>query len=185
MVTVTTATGVVRSFELSKYELTFAQWDVCAQYGPCRQVSDEGWGRSDRPVINVSWFDAQQFVAWLSQETGEVYRLPSYAEWVQNCYNDPVDWPFERGGPIPVGSSRERTDCDGRIYIGGGLHSLSLLTFVLTAYGKSGLEIPIATSPVSGSAWLATSPDDPKRRPAGSCLVGQHSPLEPPKEVKV
>ena len=69
------------SFALAKHELTFAQWDVCTEYGPCRSVPDEGWGRGDRPVINVSWNDAQAFVGWLSRETGESYRLPSEAEW--------------------------------------------------------------------------------------------------------
>ena len=43
--------------------------------------ADEGWGRGDRPVINVSWQDAQSYVSWLSRETGEDYRLPSEAEW--------------------------------------------------------------------------------------------------------
>ena len=71
----------VARFELSKYEVTFAQWDVCTEYGDCRWVSDEGWGRGDRPVINVNWHDAQQFLQWLSRETGESYRLPSEAEW--------------------------------------------------------------------------------------------------------
>jgi len=32
-------------------------------------------------VINVSWNDAQQYVAWLSQVTGQPYRLLSEAEW--------------------------------------------------------------------------------------------------------
>ena len=71
----------VASFALSKYELTFAQWDLCTGYGPCPSVADEGWGRGDRPVVNVSWNDAQLFAGWLSRETGESYRLPSEAEW--------------------------------------------------------------------------------------------------------
>ncbi len=32
-------------------------------------------------MINVSWDDAQQYVAWLSRRTGKRYRLPSEAEW--------------------------------------------------------------------------------------------------------
>ena len=71
----------VAPFELSKHEVTFAQWDVCVEYGDCRRVSDEGWGQGERPVINVSWNDAQQYLSWLSRETGETYRLPSEAEW--------------------------------------------------------------------------------------------------------
>ena len=34
-------------------------------------LSDGGWGRGTQPVINVSWDDAQQYVAWLSQMTGK------------------------------------------------------------------------------------------------------------------
>ncbi|MGA8276757.1 MAG: SUMF1/EgtB/PvdO family nonheme iron enzyme [Rhodanobacteraceae bacterium] len=32
------------------------------------------------PVINVSWNDAQAYLAWLSRHTGKPYRLPSEAE---------------------------------------------------------------------------------------------------------
>ena len=71
----------VASFAVARHELTFTQWDVCTEYGPCQWVDDEGWGRGDRPVINVSWDDAQAYVGWLSRETGESYRLPSEAEW--------------------------------------------------------------------------------------------------------
>ena len=80
MVSVPAGRGV-RTFELSKYEVTFAQWDVCTKFGPCRWVSDEGWGRGDRPVVNVSWPDAQTYVEWLSLETHGPYRLPSEEEW--------------------------------------------------------------------------------------------------------
>ena len=43
--------------------------------------ADQGWGRGDRPVINLSWTDAKQYIAWLSKESGQTYRLPSEAEW--------------------------------------------------------------------------------------------------------
>ena len=40
-----------------------------------------GWGRGRRPVINVNWHDAKAYVAWLSEQTGKRYRLPSESEW--------------------------------------------------------------------------------------------------------
>jgi formylglycine-generating enzyme required for sulfatase activity len=42
---------------------------------------DRGWGRGDRPVINVSWDDARAYADWLSDQTGQRYRLPTEAEW--------------------------------------------------------------------------------------------------------
>ncbi len=72
----------VSEFSLSKYEITFDEFDAChADRGCLRKADDEGWGRGRRPVINVTWLDAQQYVAWLSKKTGRKYRLPSEAEW--------------------------------------------------------------------------------------------------------
>ena len=46
-------------FAVSKFEVTFDDWDACVAYGDCDPVDDSGWGRGKRPVINVSWQDAQ------------------------------------------------------------------------------------------------------------------------------
>ena len=73
---------ISRAFTVSKDEVTFAQWDACVSSGGCsHEPDDEGWGRSRRPVVNVSWVDAQRYVAWLSGETGAEYRLLTEAEW--------------------------------------------------------------------------------------------------------
>ena len=70
-------------FAVGVYEVTFAEWDACVNRGGCGGYSpdDEGWGRGSRPVINVSWEDARQYVQWVSRETGEDYRLLTEAEW--------------------------------------------------------------------------------------------------------
>ncbi len=69
-------------FAVGKYEVTFAEWDACVAAGGCsHRPDDEGWGRGTRPVIKVSWEDAQEYVKWLSRETGKPYRLLSEAEW--------------------------------------------------------------------------------------------------------
>ena len=72
-----------RPFALGRYEVTFAEWDACVSAGGCRgyRPGDYGWGRDDRPVVEVSWEDARSYVQWLSRETGARYRLPSEAEW--------------------------------------------------------------------------------------------------------
>ncbi len=71
------------AFAIGIYEVTFEEWDACVRGGGCGDYrpSDEGWGRGRRPVTNVSWEDATHYVQWLSEETGETYRLPSEARW--------------------------------------------------------------------------------------------------------
>ena len=65
------------------YEVTFAEWSACVRGGGCggHEPNDEGWGRENRPVINVHWEDAWRYADWLTERTGEEYRLPSNAEW--------------------------------------------------------------------------------------------------------
>ena len=66
---------------MSKYELTFDEWDTCAAYGDCPKLSATRlWART-QPVINVTWDDAQRYVAWLSKMTGKTYRLLTEAEY--------------------------------------------------------------------------------------------------------
>ncbi len=69
---------IPRAFAVSKYEVTFEDYD---RFTYPNRVDDEGWGRGRRSVINVSWDDAQEYVAWLSRQTGQSYRLLSEAEW--------------------------------------------------------------------------------------------------------
>jgi formylglycine-generating enzyme required for sulfatase activity len=77
----------VRQFAVGKFEVTFNEWDACVHRGGCDDSGplaaggDNGWGRGNRPLINVSWDDARQYVRWLSNETRQSYRLLSEAEW--------------------------------------------------------------------------------------------------------
>ena len=72
---------ISRPFALSKHEVTFDEYDRFAVATGRSRPDDEGWGRGRRPVMRVSWNDVQEYVAWLSSETGSQYRLPSEAEW--------------------------------------------------------------------------------------------------------
>lgn len=68
-------------FYLSRYEVTFEQYDQFATATGRPLPLDNGWGRGNRPVINVSWYDAKAYTIWLTEQTGQHYRLPTEIEW--------------------------------------------------------------------------------------------------------
>ena len=69
-------------FSIGVTEVTFSQWEACASAGGCPAVTNNnGWGGGKRPVINVSWDDAQKYAGWLSSKTGKNYTLPSESQW--------------------------------------------------------------------------------------------------------
>jgi formylglycine-generating enzyme required for sulfatase activity len=68
-------------YSIGKHEVSFADYDRFARATGRRLPYDEGWGRGDQPVINVSWKDARAYAGWLSKQTGHTYRLPTEAQW--------------------------------------------------------------------------------------------------------
>ena len=69
-------------YAISVTEVTFAEYDGCIAAGGCSgRPNDNGWGRGGRPVINVSWDDAQKYTSWLSSKSGHSYSLPTEAQW--------------------------------------------------------------------------------------------------------
>lgn len=74
-------TLIETSFAIGKYEVMFHEYDRFATATGRALPNDQGWGRGRRPVINVSWQDAVSYAEWLSQQTGQRYRLPTEAEW--------------------------------------------------------------------------------------------------------
>ena len=146
------------------YEVTFAEWDACVSAGGCGgyRPNDEGWGRGARPVMNVSWDDAESYVRWLSSRTGASYRLLSESEWEYvaragtrtriwwgdsvgrnraNCFDCGSRWDGEQ--TAPVGSFRSNAF---------GLHDVSgnVYEWVEDCWHDS-----YAGAPSDGSAWTS------------------------------
>ena len=88
-----------RPFAMSATPVTWDQWEACVRDARCdgtavelalttlpsgeRNPNFTDQGRGSRPVVGVSWYDAQNFVGWLNWKAGvdDLYHLPSEAEW--------------------------------------------------------------------------------------------------------
>ena len=87
--------NITRPFAAGVFEVTVDEWAECHRDGGCthdpRETDPE---RANRPVTDVSWEDAQQYVRWLSAKTGERYRLLGEAEWlyVASRRKDGTNW---------------------------------------------------------------------------------------------
>ena len=71
----------LKKYAISKYELTYEDYIKFAKNTNRRVPDDKEWGQGNRPVINVSWYEAVAYTKWLSEQTGRIYRLPTEAEW--------------------------------------------------------------------------------------------------------
>jgi formylglycine-generating enzyme required for sulfatase activity len=92
----------VSTFLMGKYSVTQAQWRVVAKLPKVNQNLDPDpshFKGGNRPVENVSWFDAVEFCDRLSRHTGRTYRLPSEAEWEYACRAETTT-PFHFGETI-------------------------------------------------------------------------------------
>ena len=174
----------IRAFKMSRYEITFSLWDACLADGGCYSYrpSDRGWGRGNRPVINVTWDEVQNFIEWLNMKTGKHYRLPSEAEWeyaARAGTKTEYSW-----GDKPVHNQANCQDC--------GDPPIGETTFIVGSFkaNRFGLydmqgnawewvadcwNTSYMGAPVDGSAW--TKGDCSKRVIRGGSWFSQHENL--------
>ncbi len=110
------------AYYIGKYLVTnaqYVQFVEAGQYYPPRFHTDPRFNAPNCPVVGVSWHDAQAFLDWLNELTGEAYRLPTEAEWEKaargtdgRAYPWGNEWDASRANtsesrlkqPTPVGS---------------------------------------------------------------------------------
>jgi formylglycine-generating enzyme required for sulfatase activity len=152
-----------KPFAVSRFEVMFNEWDACVSYGDCDpRVSDAGWGRDRQPVMNVTWDDAQRYVAWLSRMTGKTYRLLSEAEW-EYAARAGTQTAFSWGDRIGEGNA----NCNGCGSEWDGSQAAPVGSFAPNAFGLHDMHGNVWEwvedcvhnnyngAPEDGSAWTA------------------------------
>ena len=184
---------ISKPFAVGRFEVTWAEWEACAADGDCdgtgpaSKGGDNGWGKGNRPVIEVDWNDAKAYVRWLSRKTGEDYRLLSEAEWeyvaragTTTAYswgNDPNGGcAYSNGADMTAkreGSFRRTTSSCSDGY---GKQTAPVGSFSANAFGLYDLNGNVwewtedcwnssySGAPNNGSAWLSGDCDDRVRR---------------------
>lgn len=104
------------AFEIGKYEVTNAQYkafcDATRRPYPEEpnfpNLRDYFEKYPNYPVVRVSWEDANAYCVWLSEKTGNLYRLPTEAEWESVARDAPLGWDSYNSGGAPheVGTSQ-------------------------------------------------------------------------------
>ena len=154
----------VDAFWLGKSEVTFDQWDACVAAGGCsHKPDDKGWGRGNRPVINVSWEDiTEQFIPWLSKTTGKQYRLPTEAEW-EYAARAGSETKYSWGNSI----GNNKANCDGCGSRWDDSQTAPVGSFSANAFGLYDMHGNVwewtqdcwnknyEGAPIDGSAWLS------------------------------
>ena len=108
---------IAKRFAVGRFALTADEWKACLAGGGCNgsEPKSDGQLRGRYPVTDVSWNDAQAYLAWLSKTTGKTYRLMSEAE-REYVARAGTSTPFWWGASISPGEA----NYDARIVYAGG-----------------------------------------------------------------
>ncbi|MGL5061644.1 MAG: SUMF1/EgtB/PvdO family nonheme iron enzyme, partial [Microcoleus sp.] len=179
----------IKPFFMGKYPITQAQWQEVAAFPKVNrdlELEPSHFKGADRPVEQVSWYDAVEFCDRLSQKTGREYRLPTEAEWEYAC-RARTSTPFHFGetitpdvanydcnysyksGPKAKGSYRKQTSPVTNFAFANdfGLFDMhgNVWEWCLDCWHES-----YRGAPANGSAWLTDNKSNSRVLRGGSWL---------------
>ncbi len=159
-------------FAVGVHEITMAEWDLCFKDQGCTsQPGDNGWGRGNRPVMMVSWNDAEEYVHWLSEKTAQSYHLPSESEWEYFARaGQESDWPggdavvvcqFANIAGAETGFRWQHSQCGDTLALGttpvgsfrANAFGLYDTTGNVSEWTADCMNLSYLDAPVDGSAW--------------------------------
>lgn len=150
---------VLTAYFIGKYPVTNGQYAEFLRQNPAHTPPPStGWfgvepppNRGQHPVVGVSWFDAVAYGRWLSQQTGQVYRLPTEAEWEKAARG--TDGRF-----YPWGNEWRDGWCNAA---GGG-------TTAVSTYGRPECLSPYGVADLLGNVqeWTSTIWGEGRQEPA-------------------
>ena len=159
----------IESFEMSRYEVTFEEFDRFSAATGRTPPHDGGWGRGRRPVINVSWHDAVAYTRWLSLNTGRNYRLPSEWEWEYAAFGGITG---DRYNPDANAIAWYKGNSNGRTHPVGGKapNAYGLYDMLGNAweFAQDCHNHDVEDAPADGSAWVSGECDRRVVRGAGA-----------------
>ena len=179
---------ISRRIAMCQYPVTFEDYDRYAEnwgllktllrkiyYSSHNWPSDAGWGRGRRPVIRVNWHDARAYAAWLSEQTGKRYRLPSESEW-EYAARAGTETAYSWGNEIGV----HRANCKGSGSKWSGRKTSPVGSFAPNGFGLYDMHGNVwewvedcwhgnyEGAPSDGSAWTSGADSDKRVLRGGS-----------------
>ncbi|MBK1624947.1 SUMF1/EgtB/PvdO family nonheme iron enzyme [Afifella marina] len=185
-----------RAFFIMKRQVTRGEYSACVAAGACRALDEAG--DAALPLVGVSYDDAMAYAAYLSEATGDHYRLPSDEEWAiaagSRFHDDGLgvttdtDNPAERwlasydaeaararkveAEPRPIGSFGENEN--GLLDVSGNVWEWTSTCFTRhrldeTGASKSHESCGVRIAEGEHRAYLTSFVRDPS---AGACSVG-------------
>ncbi len=147
------------AYQIALFPVTVAEWVCALRAGKVKQPPDKSpWGidiawktqltRLDHPIVNVSWPDAQAYLAWLREATGDNgWRLPTEAEWEKAARWDAAT---KTARIYPWGDSWDQTKANT---LEGGPKT----TTPVGTYDERGDASPYGCHDLAGNVWEWTS----------------------------